>query len=372
MSSIAVSSYTQAARMLEQDVEAISTAGAGGYGEPHRQAFILSYWIYGRKLPPSTLYAGKHTRRRGSPLTAVFANGPYPIWVGGPMAAAARDARPPDRDVDPAQLARWYECDGLSTYQIAEFTGIDRQRVTRALHRMGVPLRPRGAGRKRPTRRPGDPPDVQQLITSLYDDARLNSREISLVLGMPERTVRDRLRRYRVRTRTRGGWKREQRATVPAELLDQLYVQLNLPAAEVGRRLGTSGKMVLRSAHAFGLPVRTAGTFPGGDPEEIELIDALYADPLVVGVLRQSGVPRLPAGGPIHQRFPIPVALTTPLVKDLYWGCGLGLNHIELLTGQPAMTVRGFMSRSGIPLRHPGGRTPFMRRWRATARRAIP
>ena len=57
--------------------------------------------------------------------------------------------------------------------------------------------------------------------------------------------------------------------------------------------------------------------------------------------------------------------LTAPLVKDLYWGCGAGLTHIELLTGQPAMTVRGFMRRADIPLRHPGGRTPFLRRWRA-------
>jgi len=28
--------------MLEQGVEAISAAGAGGYGEPHRQAVIVS------------------------------------------------------------------------------------------------------------------------------------------------------------------------------------------------------------------------------------------------------------------------------------------------------------------------------------------
>jgi len=53
------------------------------------------------------------------------------------------------------------------------------------------------------------------------------------------------------------------------------------------------------------------------------------------------------------------------LVKDLYWGCGAALTHIELLTGQPAMTVRGFMRRADIPLRRPGGRTPFLRRWRA-------
>lgn len=287
------------------------------------------------------------------------------------MPAAARDARPPDGGVDPAYLARLYECEGLSTYQIAEFTGIDRQRVTRALHRIGVPLRSRGAGRRRPTRRQGDPPDVQQLITRLYEEAHLNSREISVLLGMPERTVRERLHRYGVQVRTKGSWRREQRGMVSAELLIQLYVQLGLPAEAVGRRLGTSGRVVLRSAHAYGLPVRTRGTFAGEDPEEIELIEALYADPLVAVVLRQYGVPRIPSGGPIYERFPVPIALTTPLVKDLYWACGIGLNHVEVLTGQPAATVRGFMHRSGIPLRHPGGRTPFMRRWRATALRTV-
>jgi hypothetical protein len=288
------------------------------------------------------------------------------------MSAAARDARSSDGDIDPACLARLYECERLSTYQIAELTGIDRQRVTRALRRMGVAPRPRGAGRRRPTRRQGDPPDVQQLITRLYEEARLSSREISVLLGIPERTIRERLHRYGVQVRTRGSWSREQRATVPAELLIQLYVQLGLTAEAVGRQLGTSGRVVLRSAHAYGLPVRTGGTFADEEPEEIELIDALYGDPLVAAALRQYGISRMPAGGPIYARFPIPIALTAPLLKELYWACGIGLNHIELLTGQPAMTVRGFMHRSGIPLRHPGGRTPFMRRWRATARRAIP
>jgi hypothetical protein len=288
------------------------------------------------------------------------------------MPATARDARSSDGDIDPACLARLYERERLSTYQIAELTGIDRQRVTRALRRMGVALRPRGAGRRRPTRRQGDPPDVQQLITRLYEEARLSSRDISVLLGIPERTIRERLHRYGVQVRTRGPWSREQRATVPAELLIQLYVQLGLTAEAVGRRLGTSSRVVLRSAHAYGLPVRTGGTFAEEEPEEIELIDALYGDPLVAAALRQYGISRIPAGGHIYGRFPNPIALTTPLVKDLYWACGIGLNHIELLTGQPAMTVRGFMIRSGIPLRHPGGRTPFMRRWRATTRRAVP
>jgi hypothetical protein len=84
------------------------------------------------------------------------------------MRAAARDARSPDDLVDPAYLARLYERDGLSTYQIAELTGLDRQRVTRALRRAGVALRPRGAGRRRPVRRPGDPPGTEQIITSPF------------------------------------------------------------------------------------------------------------------------------------------------------------------------------------------------------------
>lgn len=284
------------------------------------------------------------------------------------MPAAARDTRSLDGDVDPAYLARLYECEGLSTYQIAELTGIGRQRVTRALHRMGVSLRPRGAGRRRPTRRPADPPDVQELITRLYNETRLGSREISVLLGMPDRTVRDRLRRYGVRLRTKGSRNREERQTIPAEMLLELYVQLGMSAEAVGQRLGTSGKVVLRSAHTHGFPVRTRGNVNERGEEEIELIEALYADELVASVLRQSAIPCVPAGGPIWQRFPVPIPLNATLVKDLYWNCGLALNHIELLTGQPADTVRGFMYRSGIPLRRPGGRTPFMRRWRAATR----
>lgn len=100
-------------------------------------------------------------------------------------------------------------------------------------------------------------------------------------------------------------------------------------------------------------------------PGEIELIRALYADPLIAAALAAHDVPRVPAGGSLSRRFPKPVPLTTSLVKDLYWGCGTGLNHIELLTGQPAESIRGFMRRAGIPLRHTGGRTPFLRRWRS-------
>ena len=255
-------------------------------------------------------------------------------------------------------------CLALSTYEIADRTGLDRQQVTRILRKAGVPLRPRGAGRRRALRRTGDSPDLPRLMRGLYEDTRLSSRQVSAILGMPERTVRERLRRYGITARTRGRCNREDRQTVPPEVLQTLYRDLGMTAAEVGHRLGISGNTVLRDAHALGIPIRVGGAVPLPGPEEIELVAALYADPLITAVLTAHGIPRVPAGGALSSRFPRPVQLTTPLVKDLYWACGAGLNHIELLTGQAAGTVRGFMRRAGIPLRPPGGRTPFLRRWR--------
>lgn len=272
---------------------------------------------------------------------------------------AAADAAPAE---SPGLLAHLYLCQGLSTHRIARQTGISRPRVTRMLRQAGVEVRPRGAGRSRVA--DGEPPERARLIVSLYERDRLSSRRIAEIVGLPERTVRDRLRRYGVTLRTRGGWDRADRTTVPADALRLLYTELGLTAADVGRRLGVSGGIVLRSAHALGVPVRVGGCVCTPGPGQIELVEALYADELVAAALTAHGIPRIPPGVPITDRFPEPQPLTAPLVKDLYWGCGLGLNHIELLTGQAAESIRGFMRRAGIPLRAPGGRTPFLRRWR--------
>jgi hypothetical protein len=269
----------------------------------------------------------------------------------------AADRWPPER------LTHLYLCRGLSTYGIAALSGLDRQRVTRALRRAGVPIRPRGAGRLRPVRR-DDPPGLPGLLAELYEAGRLSSRQIGAVTGLPERTVRDRLRRYGVRGRTRGRWNREDRRTIPAGTLSRLYEQLGLTATEVGDLTGVSKDTVLRSAHALGVPVRTGGLADQPAPGRIELVRALYADDLIAAVLAAYDIPQVAPGGPIWQRFPEPIPLSAPLVKDLYWSCGAALNHIELLTGQPAMTVRGFMRREGMPLRNPAERSPFLRRWR--------
>jgi len=239
---------------------------------------------------------------------------------------ADQDATRTGDDPDPARLAHLYQCRGLSTYAIGQVTGLDRQRVTRMLRRAGVPLRPRGAGRLRPLRR-DDPPGLPRILAELYEAERLGSLRIAAITGIPERTVRDRLRRYGIQVRTRGGWNREDRQLVAAEVLDDLYTRLALSADEVGRRLATSRSTVLRSAHALGVPVRAGGIVPVPGPEEIKLVEALYADPLIAAVLDARDVPRVPPGGPIWQRFPDPVPLTAPLVKDLYWGCGAARVH---------------------------------------------
>ncbi|HET6188624.1 MAG TPA: hypothetical protein VFE59_16740 [Trebonia sp.] len=262
------------------------------------------------------------------------------------------------------QIAHLYLCEDLSTYTIGRITGMNRQRVTRRMHRAGIPLRPQGAGQRRPERRQGDPPALDRVLEELYLRQWFTTQQIAVFLGIPERTVRDRLRRYGIRSRTRGNWNREHRRSIPAGVLRELYTQDGLTADDVGRTLGISRKIVLRTAHDLGLPVRPGGAYEPGS-REIELINALYADRVVSGVLAKYKIPRVPAGAPIWVRFPEPVPLSVQLVEDLYWLSGTGVQHIELLTGQPAQTVLGFMRRNGIQLRHPGGRSPFMRRWRA-------
>jgi hypothetical protein len=209
----AVAGVTPAADGLFTDQESVpilkmNTAEGPAVKRGHRQ----------RSLP----YAGggrismqdRHTPTsgvRGDILTR-----PCAYCVAGTEGATAANGWTPER------LVHLYLCRGLSTYRIAELTGLDRQRVTRALHRAGVPLRPRGAGRLRPVRRLADRPGLPQLITDLYEVGRLSSRQIAAITGLPERTVRDRLRRYGIQARTRGGWNREDRRTVPAGILRDL------------------------------------------------------------------------------------------------------------------------------------------------------
>jgi hypothetical protein len=262
------------------------------------------------------------------------------------------------------RISHLYLCEELSTYRIAAIVGISRQRIGRMLHRMAVPVKPRGSGRRRP---PGRQSAVTaDTLKSLYLQWRLTSGQISALTGIPDRTVRDRLRAVGADMRSRGRGSREDRRAVSAEAAAELYVLAGLSAAEAGRLLHVPGSVILRTAHDLGLPVRIGGPPPRRGPTEIELVDALYADPLVRRTLARYGIPAVPAGGPIWRRFPVALPIGPELAAELYLDCGLGTRHIELLSGQPAETVRARLRRQGVRLRAAGGRSPFMCRWRGT------
>jgi hypothetical protein len=264
----------------------------------------------------------------------------------------------------PERAAHLYGCQGLSTYRIAGLVGISRQRVTRVLHRAGVPVKPRGSGRRRPPGGAGAGVPAA-LLAELYLRHRLTCAQISELTGIPPRTVHDRLRADGVALRTRGRFNREDRLVIEPDVLADLYLRAGLPSDEVGNLLGVSRAVVLRTAHDQGMPVRVGGPPPARGSTEIELITALYADPDVRQVLARHGLPVVPPGGPIWQRFPVPARIGPELAKDLYSSCGIGLHHIELLTGQPADSVRKLLHAAGVALRLAGGRSPFRRRWRA-------
>lgn len=264
----------------------------------------------------------------------------------------------------PERVIHLYRCQGLSTYRIEDVVDIGRQRVTRMLHRAGIPVKPRGRGRRRLPRGAGAAvPDA--LLADLYLGHRLTCAQISELTQIPTRTVHDRLRACGITLRTRGRFNREDRLAVDPDILADMYLRAGLPSGEVGKLLGVSRRVVLRTAHDEGMAVRVGGPPPGHGPTEIELITALYADADVRRALARHGLPAVPPGGSIWERFPVPARISPDLASELYVSCGLGVHHIELLTGQPADSVRKLLHAAGVALRPAGGRSPFLRRWRA-------
>jgi hypothetical protein len=172
-----------------------------------------------------------------------------------------------------------------------------------------------------------------------------------------------------VSRRSRGQFDREDRTPLHRDVLDRLYTEAHLPAREVAARTATSTGIVLRNAHDLGIPVRVGGPPPRGGPAEIALVDALYADPLVAAVVARHDLPFRPAGGQLWQRFPDRVPLTRAVLSDLYGEAGVAVQHIEMLTGQPAVTVLRSLRANGTAMRPPGGRSPFLQRWRERQRR---
>jgi transposase len=262
-----------------------------------------------------------------------------------------------------AQVRQMYERDAMSTRRIAEQLGVGRRAVAAALRSAGVAVSPRGAGRPRPTRHV-DPDDLEERLRQLYAGDRMTRREASEKLGLSEGLVRTRLAEFAIPTRSRGNWNREDRVEIAVEKVLALYQDRGLSAQRAAELLGVSRGVFLRTAHEQGVRVRP-GAATRHESDSIELISALYDDPSVRATLHRHDVPVVPQPGPIWQRFPEPVVLTTELCTELYIGAGLSTMQIEMVTGQPASRIRYLLQRAGVTLRPSGGRSPFRVRWDA-------
>lgn len=255
-----------------------------------------------------------------------------------------------------------YSLDRLSVRQIAWQLHLQRPLVSAVLHDAGLEVPERGRGRARPARRARLPEELPDMLRELYVEQRLTARAVGERLGVSESTVRARLVELGVPRRTKGGFDRFDRLDPDPDLVRELYVEQGMTSDEVGAAVGRNRVSVLRTAHSHGLPVRPPASHAHRSPGPTFLVEALYSDRLVTEALALHGVAKVPAFGPVWARFPEPVPLTPELVLDLYERCGVALAHIELLTGQPAESVRQHLAAWRIPLRPPGGRCPFLQR----------
>ncbi|OIV37488.1 hypothetical protein BIV57_11005 [Mangrovactinospora gilvigrisea] len=186
---------------------------------------------------------------------------------------------------------------------------------------------------------------------------------------MYPRRVRKLLADLGIRRRGPGSAGRITRARISPQQLSDLFVEADLSAHQVADKIGSSRGAVLRNAHELGMAVRVGGLPSASGPRDIELIEALYADPAVSRVLRRHAVGPVPVDvGRLRARFPQPLRVSDKLLADLYLESGVATTHIELLTGMTAGTVTRRPRGAGIPLRGAGGRSPFLRRLRAVDR----
>ena len=138
----------------------------------------------------------------------------------------------------------------------------------------------------------------------MYVRDQRTTDEIGAHFNISGSTVQRLLREQGIRVRTRGPQNREGRIVPNIDLIEKLFLGGGLSADEVGRELGCSRHIVLRVVHDLGWPVRIGGPAPRKGPTDIELVSALYADPLVAATFRRHGIQPVGTGGSISFRFP--------------------------------------------------------------------
>jgi transposase-like protein len=278
---------------------------------------------------------------------------------------------PPAGALNDAEIVALYLREAIPAAEVARRAGASDTAVLRALRSAGIPVdrsRQVAEVRMAAARRSAEPPLTAadgDLAEARYRDDGWSYRRIGEALGVHTGRVRRELARRQVPPRPRPVPGRASRQEAPVAEVRRLYVDSEWTADDVGAILDLPGRIVLRTGHAHGLPIRQ-----GGRPSvsaTVELIDGLYADEEIAAVLDRQQVPRRPAGGGIAERFPEPVPLTPELLADLYTAAGCSSPQIEVLTGQPQIIVRNRMQLWGIPFREEH-LPPALLRLRAAAR----
>ena len=252
--------------------------------------------------------------------------------------------------INTAQLRRHLD-EGLANQQIAEIYGVATYAVTRRL-RLEQLRRPHP---KPDYTRPSPPP---RELRALYVDRAATLAEIATHYEVPHATVGRWLDNAGIKRRPSRYTKNTGRKTeLTAELLSDLYTAQQWTAAEIGRHVGVTKKIVLSHLHNYGIPVRPSGARrPGiGKP----LLDQLYDDPAVVTVLDRHHIPPVRSPGALRSRFPDPAPLTAALVTELYLDIGLSASHISLVTGHHELAVRVALQEAGVAAREGSDRSPW-------------
>lgn len=361
--------------------------------------------LYVRRGLTATQIAG---RVGGSPTRVVEAL----ERVGIPR--RPRGWRPDLPELSRDLLVELYVDQGLSSRAIAARVGGSDQRVLDALHRHGIPVRPR--------RQSAPPPAVKaRRLRALYVDERRGEAEIAALYGTNAWQVRQQLRdlgirrplspphpppvprpprevledlyvtqgldsqtiarRFRTSAPVVRAWLRETgipvaprttratRTDLPATRLEELYVGQGMTIAEVADTLKVSHHVARRALHDHGIPVRRGGTPSSRGQAATQLLAELYGDPDVAALLARHGIPARPQPGPIAARFPQAVPLEEAFLRDAYTVVGLSSRHIELLTGQPSEQILDALHAACIPVRTNRGLSPWQRHLLAELRR---
>ena len=146
---------------------------------------------------------------------------------------------------------------------------------------------------------------------------------------------------------------------IDPQQLRALYVDEQRSARQIADHFGVDTALVNFALHTHRIPVRHGGN--GLQQDAVVLLDALYADGQIVGLLERHHVPVRRRAGTLAQRFPHPAPLDAALVDELYANLGLSATHISLITGHSASNVLDLLRRHGTPSRT-ASRSPWYER----------